>query len=89
MILLFIHGYLNLIYKKWYCTLIGFIAYLIYGSFLLYVLDFGNPMYMTVPAIYGSIFTIWVIDPIYLVVYALIIFIVELVRNRSKNLNKL
>lgn len=79
-ILMFLHGYLNLTYKKWYCTLIGFMAYLSYGAFLMCVLKFNNPFYMTGPAIDGTIFTAWVIAPIYIVVYSLIILIVELVR---------
>lgn len=79
-ILMFLHGYLNLTYKKWYCTLIGFMAYLSYGAFLMCVLKYDNPFYMTAPALDGTIFTAWVIAPIYIVVYSLIILIVELVR---------
>ena len=56
-----------------------FAAYLTYGAFLMFVLKFSNPFYMTAPALDGTIFTIWVIIPIYLVVYSLIILIVELV----------
>ena len=53
---------------------------------MLCVMKFGNPFYMTAPAIDGTIFTAWVIAPIYLVVYALIIFTVELCRWRKKKL---
>ena len=87
-ILLFLHGYLELTYKKWYCTLFGFTTYLAYGAFLMCVLGFDNPMYMTAPAIDGTIFTIWVIAPIYLAVYALILLIVEVIRyqkNKKSN----
>ena len=90
-ILMFMFGYLELKYKKWYCTLIGFMAYLSYGSFLMCVLDIGNPFYMTEPALDGTVFTVWVIAPIYIVVYALIILIVELVRlfkNRNQKQEK-
>ena len=83
-ILMFLHGYLNLTYKKWYCTLIGFMAYLSYGAFLMCVLKYDNPFYMTAPALDGTIFTAWVIAPIYIVVYSLIILIVELVRKRKR-----
>ena len=83
-ILMFLLGYLKLTYKKWYCTLIGFAAYLSYGAFLMFVLKYSNPFYMTAPALDGTIFTIWVIIPIYLVVYSLIILIVELVRMKKK-----
>ena len=84
-ILMFLHGYLNLTYKKWYCTLIGFMAYLSYGAFLMCVLKYDNPFYMTGPAIDGTIFTAWVIAPIYIVVYSLIILIVEFVRKKIKH----
>lgn len=83
-ILMFLHGYLNLTYKKWYCTLIGFMAYLSYGAFLMCVLKFNNPFYMTGPAIDGTIFTAWVIAPIYIVVYSLIMLVVEIIRAKLK-----
>ena len=86
-VLTFLCGYLELTYKKWYCTLVGFTSYLSYGAFLMCVLGYGNPFYMTAPAIDGTIFTIWAIIPIYVVVYAAILFIVEIVR-RSKNKQK-
>lgn len=84
-ILVFFMDYLHLTYKKWYCTLFGFTSYLAYGSFLMCVLKFNNPFYMTAPAIDGTIFTIWVIAPIYIVVYSLIILIVEFVRRKIKH----
>lgn len=79
-------GYLKLTYKKWYCTFFGFTCYLAYGAFLMCVLKYSNPFYMTAPAIDGTIFTAWVMAPIYIVVYALILLAVELGRkhkNRS------
>jgi hypothetical protein len=48
------------------------------------VLKYNNPLYMTGPAIDGTIFTIWVMIPIYLTVYILIILIVEIIRKRKK-----
>lgn len=85
-VLMFMEGYLKLTYKKWYCTLFGFTCYLAYGAFLMCVLKYSNPFYMTAPAIDGTIFTAWVMAPIYIVVYALILLAVELARkhkNRS------
>jgi hypothetical protein len=73
-------GYLRLTYKKWYCTLFGFTSYLSLGAFLMCVLDYGNPFFMTGPALDGTVFTVWVIAPIYIAVYALILLAVELVR---------
>ena len=82
-ILLFICNYFRITYKKWYCTAVGLMAYLSFGAFLLCVLDYGNPFYMVEPALDGTVFTIWGIAPIYMAVYALILWIVELVRRRK------
>ena len=87
-ILVFFMDYLHLTYKKWYCTLFGFTSYLAYGSFLMCVLKFNNPFYMTAPAIDGTVFTIWVMIPIYLTVYAIILLIVELIKRNKLNKNK-
>ena len=83
-ILMLMFGYFELTYKKWYCTLFGFTSYLSFGAFLMCVMKYGNPFYMTGPALDGTIFTVWVIAPIYIAVYALILLIVELVK-RKKN----
>lgn len=79
-ILMLLNGYFKLTYKKWYCTLIGMISYLAYGAFLMCVLNYDNPFYMTAPAIDGTVFTAWVIAPIYIAVYALILLAVEFAR---------
>ena len=84
-VLMFMNGYLTLTYKKWYCTLVGFVGYFGYGLFLIRVLNYDNPFYMTAPAIDGTPFTAWVIAPIYIAVYALILFAVEYSRRRKKD----
>lgn len=81
-VLMFMFGYVTLTYKKWYCTLFGFTSYLSLGAFLMCVLDYGNPFFMTGPALDGTVFTVWVIAPIYIAVYALILLSVELIRRR-------
>lgn len=86
-ILLFEFNYLNLTYKKWYCTLWGFCAYFSYGAFLMCVLNFSNPFYMTGPALPNTPLTAWVIAPIYITIYAVILLIVELIRNNSRKKN--
>ena len=88
-VLVFMLGYLEITYKKWYCTLIGFMAYLSLGAFLMCVLDYSNPFYMTAAPFEGSPFTVWVIAPIYMAVYALILLITELVkRKKAKDVAK-
>ena len=87
-ILMLMFGYCRLTYKKWYCTFFGFMTYLAYGSFLMCVLEVNNPFYMTGPAISGTIFNVWIIAPIYMVVYGLILLILEFVRNgKTKSVN--
>lgn len=81
-VLLFMCNYLHLTYKKWYCTAVGFAGYLLLGAFLMFVLDYSNPFYMVEPALDGTVFTVWGIAPIYAAVYALILWIVELVRKK-------
>ena len=85
-VLMLMHGYLELTYKKWYCTPIGFAAYLSLGSFLICVLGYENPFYMTGAALPGTPLTVWVIAPIYISVYALILLSVELVKHRKKTM---
>ena len=83
-ILLIMFKYVNISYKKWYCTLWGFASYFTYGAFLMCVLKFSNPFYMVRPALSGTPLTAWVIAPIYIFVYALILLIVELVRKHKR-----
>ncbi|MBR2370540.1 MAG: YwaF family protein [Clostridia bacterium] len=83
-VLVFLFGWLKLTYKKWYYTLFGFAAYLSLGAFLMCVLDYGNPFYMKEPAIGGTPFTVWVIAPIYIAVYSVILLTVELVRRHAE-----
>lgn len=84
-ILLFMNGHLEPSYKRWRATLVGFTSYLAYGAFLLCVVGYGNPMYMTAPAIDGTIFTVWGLIPIYFVVYSLILFVLEIFRRKAAN----
>ena len=87
-ILMLIFKYVNITYKKWYYSLWGFTTYLSYGAFLMCVLDVGNPFYMVNPALDNTPFTIWVMIPIYALVYAGILFTLEIIRKiRLKKTN--
>jgi hypothetical protein len=68
--------------------IIGFMAYLSFGAFLMCVLNYSNPFYMTGPALDGTPFTVWVIAPIYIAVYALILAITEFIRYKRRGANK-
>ena len=82
-ILLLMFRYMTVTYKKWYCMMIGFAFYLALGTFLIFVCHYENPFYMLAPAIPGTPLTVWVIAPIYLSVYALILYCIERVRMRT------
>ena len=87
-IVMLMFKYINLSYKKWRYTLWGLLGYLSYGSFCLCVLKMGNPFYMVEPAVDNTPFTIWVLIPIYVVVYAVIVFLVEVIRNKKRSNKK-
>lgn len=82
-ILLLMFRYMTVTYKKWYCMMIGFAFYLALGTFLIFVCHYENPFYMLAPAIPGTPLNIWVIAPIYLSAYALILWGVECLRKRT------
>ena len=82
-ILLLMFRYMTITYKKWYCMMIGFAFYLALGTFLIFVCHYENPFYMLAPAIPGTPLNVWVIAPIYLSVYALILYCIERVRMRT------
>lgn len=81
--LLLIFRYMHITYKKWYCMMIGFAFYLLLGAFLIFVCHYENPFYMLAPAIPGTPLNVWVIAPIYLSVYALILCCIERVRKHT------
>ncbi len=83
-ILLLLFRYFTITYKKWYCMVGGVVFDLLLGTFLLVVCDYANPFYMCAPALPNTIFTVWVIAPIYFVVYALILWGVEYLRKQTK-----
>ena len=81
-VLMFMFGWFELTYKKWYCTVVGFTCYLTFGAFLMCVLDISNPFYMTEPILNGTPLTVWVIAPIYMSAYAVILLVNELVKRK-------
>ena len=75
--------YITITYKKSYVVLIGFAGYFLLGLFMKYVFGYGNPFYMYGPAISNTILTVWVLAPIYIVGYSIIILIIELIRKKK------
>lgn len=71
-------------YKKWYCTLFGFTAYLTVGAFQMSVFGFSDAFHIAEPILSGTPLTAWVMAPIYAVGYGIVLLVVELVRNHRK-----
>ena len=81
---LFLFGQIHVTYKKWYCTLFGFTAYLTVGAFQMSVLGLSDAFHIVEPMLDGTPLTAWVIAPIYLSCYAIILLVFELVRKYKK-----
>lgn len=77
-ILLF--GWLHITYKKWYYTFFGFTSYLAVGAFLIGFFKLSDAFHIYTPLLDGTSLTTWVMAPIYVVVYGLLLFIIELAR---------
>ena len=75
-------GWMRITYKKWYCTVLGFTCYLTVGAFLIGCLGFEDAYHIYTPLIDGTVLTTWVMAPMYLACYALLLLVIELVRKR-------
>ena len=73
---------IHITYKKWYCTLFGFTCYLSLGAFLIGGLGLSDAFHIYTPLLPDTPLTTWVMAPIYVVCYALILFVIEFVRGR-------
>lgn len=87
-VLLELVGYFSPNYKKWPNLVIGFLAYMTVGAFLIFVLDVSTAFYMNHPCISGTPLTVWVLIPIFAGVYALYMTCHELIRRHLKNRKK-
>ena len=75
---------IHITYKKWYCTLFGFTAYLTVGAFEMAVFGFADSFHIAEPILDGTPLTAWVMAPLYMVGYGLILLVIELVRRHQK-----
>lgn len=88
-VLLLVFKQINITYKKWYCTLFGFTAYLTIGAFLMQVFNMSDAFHIAEPLLPGTPLTTWVMAPMYVGAYALILLIIELIRKQNqKSLSK-
>lgn len=80
---LFLFKQIYVTYKKWYCTLFGFTAYLTVGAFQMAVFGFEDAFHIAKPLLEGTPLTAWVAAPIYAAGYAIVLLIIELVRKQK------
>ncbi|MBQ4558057.1 MAG: hypothetical protein IJA61_01620 [Clostridia bacterium] len=88
---LIMFDYLHITYKKWYCTLWGFTSYLSAGAFIISVLGHGDAFSIFNPILEGTPLTFWVATPIYLSVYAVLLwvfYIIDKKKLKKVQLNK-
>ena len=82
---LLLFNQIQITYKKWYCTLFGFTSYLTVGAFQMAVFGLSDSFHIAEPILSGTPLTAWVMAPIYLVAYAVVILAIELIRKYIKN----
>lgn len=80
---LFLFNQINVTYKKWYYTIFGFTAYLTVGAFQMAVFKFSDSFHIVEPMLSGTPLTVWVIAPIYLSAYAIILAVFELIKRKT------
>jgi hypothetical protein len=80
---LLLFGYIDISYKKWYCTFFGFTAYVTLGAFLMQTFQMSDAFHIAEPLIPGTPLTIWVMAPMYAVGYGLLLLIVEIVKRKK------
>jgi len=79
---LFLFKQIDLTYKKWYCSLIGFAFYVTVGAFLMQTFNLSDAFHIAEPLLENTPFTIWVMAPIYAVAYAVILLVIELIKKK-------
>lgn len=74
---------IDISYKKWYCTLFGFTSYLTVGAFQMAVFGFSDSFHIAEPILDGTPLTAWVMAPLYMVGYGMVLLAIELSRKRQ------
>ena len=80
---LFMFHYIDITYKKWYCTLFGFTGYVTVGAFLMQMFHLNDALHIAEPLLPDTPLTIWVMAPMYAVAYGLILLIVEIAKRKK------
>lgn len=83
-VLLLTFGYIKPTYKKWYCTLFGFTTYLSVGVFEISVLGATDAFYINKPILSGTPLNVWVLVPLYILIYGGTLAVIELIRYKKR-----
>ena len=75
---------INITYKKWYCTIFGFTCYLTLGAFMMNTFNISDAFHIAEPLLPDTKLTAWVMAPMYAIAYAIILVVIELVKNKQK-----
>lgn len=75
---------IDITYKKWYCTIFGFTAYLTVGAFLMHTFNLSDAFHIAEPLLSGTNLTAWVMAPMYLGAYAIILLVVEIIKRKRE-----
>jgi hypothetical protein len=86
-VLLLVFKQINITYKKWYCTFFGFTTYLTIGAFLMHTFDMSDAFHIAEPLLPNTSLTTWVMAPMYVSAYALILLIIELFKKKNNPVN--
>lgn len=81
-VLLLVVGYFTPNYKKWGNLVIGFMAYITLGTFLISVFDYSDAFYINNPILSGTPLTVWLIAVIFAVIYVLLFVVYELIKRK-------
>lgn len=82
-LLLLLFNQIYITYKKWYCSLFGFTTYFTVGAFQMAVFGFSDSFHIVEPMLSGTPLTAWVIAPIYIIGYSIVILSIELIRKHK------
>lgn len=77
---------IRITYKKWYCTFFGFTTYLTIGAFLMHTFDLSDAFHIAEPLLPDTPLTAWVMAPMYFSAYFIILFVIEIIRKKQKNI---
>lgn len=75
-------------YKKAGNVVIGFMAYITLGTFLISVLGYDDAFYINHPILSGTPLTVWILIPIFIALYVVFMVIYELIKRKINNKKK-